>query len=98
MDDLRQMHNTRSAGARNVRDTNRSDVLGWTKRISSTTKSLVLLLCMLCLAGAIIIARDENIWVEGERKHWQWLDFLFLLSFVKVGISIVKYIPQVKKI
>jgi len=27
-------------------------------------------------------------------SRWQWIDYLYFLSFVKVCISIVKYIPQ----
>lgn len=64
----------------------------WTARISSTTKCLILLLLFLCIAGAISVA-CTNISIG----YWggQWIDYLYFLSFVKVGVSIVKYIPQV---
>lgn len=30
-----------------------------------------------------------------DKSHFNWLDYLYLLSFVKIGISLIKYIPQV---
>lgn len=71
-------------------------LLYWTNRISSTTKFLVLILLVVCVAGAIIVACHVSIWIVGERSQWQWIDYLYFLSFVKVGISILKYIPQVR--
>mmetsp|Transcript_10477 Transcript_10477/g.30824 ORF Transcript_10477/g.30824 Transcript_10477/m.30824 type:complete len:382 (-) Transcript_10477:163-1308(-) len=35
------------------------------------------------------------VWRVGPGKGLLWLDFLYLLSFVKVAISVTKYIPQV---
>ncbi|KAL7437222.1 hypothetical protein ACHAXH_005506 [Discostella pseudostelligera] len=70
-------------------------LLYWTNRISPTTKFLILILLVVCVAGAIIVACHVSIWIGGERSQWQWIDYLYFLSFVKVGISIVKYIPQV---
>ena len=71
-------------------------LLYWTNRISPTTKFLILILLVVCVAGAIIVACHVSIWIGGERSQWQWIDYLYFLSFVKVGISIVKYIPQVR--
>ena len=34
----------------------------------------------------------------GGGDMWQWIDYLYFLSFVKVGVSVVKYIPQVSLI
>jgi len=67
----------------------------WTKRISSTTKWLILLLLLMCVAGAIMVACNVNITYWGGGDQWQWIDYLYFLSFVKVSVSIVKYIPQV---
>jgi len=67
----------------------------WTKRISSTTKVLILLLLTMCVAGAIMVACNVNIACWGGGDQWQWIDYLYFLSFVKVGVSFVKYIPQV---
>ena len=69
----------------------------WTHRISSTTKFLILLLLLMCIAGAIMVACDVNFSYWGGGDQWQWIDYLYFLSFVKVGVSIVKYIPQVRK-
>eukprot|EP00579_Thalassiosira_antarctica_P025570 CAMPEP_0202023462 /NCGR_PEP_ID=MMETSP0905-20130828/51942_1 /ASSEMBLY_ACC=CAM_ASM_000554 /TAXON_ID=420261 /ORGANISM="Thalassiosira antarctica, Strain CCMP982" /LENGTH=646 /DNA_ID=CAMNT_0048585845 /DNA_START=130 /DNA_END=2067 /DNA_ORIENTATION=- len=69
----------------------------WMQRISSTTKCLLPLLLLVCIAGAIMVACNVNIGYWGGKKDrwWQWIDYLYFLSFVKVGVSIVKYIPQV---
>ncbi|KAL7539397.1 hypothetical protein ACHAXR_010729 [Thalassiosira sp. AJA248-18] len=67
----------------------------WTQRISSTTKCLILLLLSMCVVGAIMVACDVNIGYWGGGDQWQWIDYLYFLSFVKVGVSVVKYIPQV---
>ncbi|KAL7549504.1 hypothetical protein ACHAWF_012771 [Thalassiosira exigua] len=60
----------------------------WTRRLSSATKCVVPLLVATCVAGAIAVACDAG----GKR---QWIDYLYFLSFVKVGVSVVKYVPQV---
>jgi len=62
-----------------------------TPHISPTTKYFILLLLLLCIVLAILVACNVNIGSWGG----QWLDYLYFLSFVKVGVSIVKYIPQV---
>ena len=67
----------------------------WTRRISSTTKILILLLLSMCIAGAIMVACNVQVTYWGGGDQWQWIDYLYFLSFVKVGVSIVKYIPQV---
>ena len=88
--------NSRSTGTSTDNTHNKDTMLGWTSRISPTTKFLILLLLVLCLAGAIIVACNVTSWVDGEPSRLQWIDYLYFLSFVKVGISIVKYIPQVR--
>ena len=35
------------------------------------------------------------IWISPETAVFNWLDYLYLLSFIKIGISLIKYIPQV---
>jgi hypothetical protein len=88
--------NTRPTGP-SIDITNQKDiVLHWRRRISSTTKFLILLLILLCLAGAITVACHIPFGIGGAWTQWQWIDFLYFLSFVKVGISVVKYIPQVR--
>mmetsp|Transcript_13230 Transcript_13230/g.28086 ORF Transcript_13230/g.28086 Transcript_13230/m.28086 type:complete len:276 (-) Transcript_13230:78-905(-) len=68
----------------------------WTRRISSTTKCLISLLLLLSIVGAIMVADNVTIpWGGADATTWQWIDYLYFLSFVKVGVSIVKYIPQV---
>lgn len=66
----------------------------WSQRISPVTKIFVSVLLFTCIIGAIFVTTDwdTSIWGRGD---WQWIDYLYFLSFVKVGITIVKYIPQV---
>ncbi|KAL7461793.1 hypothetical protein ACHAXS_002198 [Conticribra weissflogii] len=66
----------------------------WTQRISPVTKILVSMLIFTCLIGAVFVAIDSQTGILGG-GDWQWIDYLYFLSFVKVGITIVKYIPQV---
>lgn len=40
-------------------------------------------------------SKRQKIGYWGGGDTWQWIDYLYFLSFVKVGVSIVKYIPQV---
>ena len=55
--------------------------------ISFTSKFLMIILLKFCIAGVLLVL----VW-----STWQWIDYLYFLSFVKVCISIVKYIPQVR--
>ena len=68
------------------------------QKISSTTKVLILLLLLTCFTGAMMVASNEYIGIFGGEGQWQWVDYLYFLSFVKVGVSIVKYIPQVREL
>jgi hypothetical protein len=88
--------NSRSEGTSTDNTYHKDTMLGWTSRISPTTKFLILVLLVVCLSGAIIVACNVTSWVDREPSQWQWIDYLYFLSFVKVGISIVKYIPQVR--
>ncbi len=91
------IQNTRPTGP-SIDSTHQKDtVRDWRRRISSTTKFMILLLIMVCIAGATIVACQTPFGVGEEWTQWQWIDFLYFLSFVKVGISIVKYIPQVRQ-
>ena len=67
----------------------------WTQRISSTTKILIVLLLFICTIGAIMVECKIGLGYWGGGDMWQWIDYLYFLSFVKVGVSVVKYIPQV---
>ena len=71
----------------------------WTKRISSMTKFLIGVLILICTCYVILIANDVGVssWRGGggEGEQPNLLDFLYFLSFVKVCITVVKYIPQV---
>ncbi|KAL9184989.1 hypothetical protein ACHAXT_002766 [Thalassiosira profunda] len=67
----------------------------WTRRISFTTKCLILLLIAMCVVGAVMVACDVNVGYWGGGDQWEWLDYLYFLSFVKVGVTLVKYVPQV---
>ncbi|KAL7428173.1 hypothetical protein ACHAXM_001311 [Skeletonema potamos] len=59
----------------------------WTKRISYTTKILIGALTLTCIGFGSTIAANVG--------QSNLLDFLYFLSYVKVGITTVKYIPQV---
>eukprot|EP00986_Skeletonema_menzelii_P001279 scaffold338_cov155-Skeletonema_menzelii.AAC.13 len=61
--------------------------LRWTKRISSTTKILIAVLILTCSSLGSFIATNVG--------SLNLLDFLYFLSYIKVGITAVKYIPQV---
>eukprot|EP00970_Alexandrium_tamarense_P009674 scaffold1942_cov197-Alexandrium_tamarense.AAC.6 len=74
---------------------NSIDEQHWTKRISSTTKCLIFLLLLSCAGGVVMVATEANITYWGGGEQWQWIDYLYFLSFVKVGVTTVKYIPQV---
>ncbi|EED88424.1 hypothetical protein THAPSDRAFT_269820 [Thalassiosira pseudonana CCMP1335] len=45
--------------------------------------------------GIVMVATEANITYWGGGEQWQWIDYLYFLSFVKVGVTTVKYIPQV---
>jgi len=66
----------------------------WTKRISSTTKILIVLLLFMCIAGAIMVGCNIQVSYWGGGDRWQCIDYLYFLSFIKLGVSVVKYIPQ----
>lgn len=53
--------------------------------MSSPTKVLI----VITVIGALIVAASA-IWGSA-----QWIDFLYYLSYIKLGISFVKYCPQV---
>ncbi|KAL7517530.1 hypothetical protein ACHAWX_002449 [Stephanocyclus meneghinianus] len=53
--------------------------------ISCATSCLILILLTFCMVGVLMVV----CW-----SKWLWIDYLYFLSFVKVCISIVKYIPQ----
>ena len=57
------------------------------QNMSCTSKILMIILLKFCIVGVLLVL----VW-----SQWQWIDFLYFLSFVKVCISIVKYIPQVR--
>ncbi len=61
--------------------------LRWTKRLSSTTKILVVVLFLTCIVFGILVTTNAG--------PWNLLDFLYFLSYIKVGITTIKYIPQV---
>lgn len=54
--------------------------------ISWTSRCLMIILLKFCIVGVLLVL----VW-----SRWQWIDYLYFLSFVKVVISVVKYIPQV---
>ncbi|KAF9336436.1 hypothetical protein BG006_008717 [Podila minutissima] len=53
--------------------------------VSSPTKVLI----FITVAGALIVAASA-IWGSA-----QWIDFLYYLGYIKLGISFIKYCPQV---
>ena len=70
----------------------------WTKRIACTTKVLICILIITCIGFGISIASHAAQHQKQQQQQQQQLnllDFLYFLSFVKVGITLIKYIPQV---
>ena len=68
----------------------------WTKRISCTTKILICILIITCIGFGISIAiHATQHQKQQQQQQLNLLDFLYFLSFVKVGITLIKYIPQV---
>lgn len=55
--------------------------------ISCISKFMMIVLLKFCIVGVLLVL----VW-----SQWEWIDYLYFLSFVKVFISVVKYIPQVR--
>ena len=58
----------------------------WTKRISPTTKTLIPVLVLSCTIYGSFIAANIG--------PFNLLDFLYFLSYIKLSITTIKYIPQ----
>jgi cystinosin len=57
----------------------------WLRRPSMLYLVCILLLWIGLVGPALVVYSDA----------WHWLDYLYMLSFIKVLISLVKYVPQV---
>ncbi|GKZ00624.1 hypothetical protein MPSEU_001014500 [Mayamaea pseudoterrestris] len=55
---------------------------------------------VICVLLTIIILTPTIVVSTGDGALWQgwtltWLDYFYLLSFVKIGVTLIKYVPQV---
>lgn len=55
------------------------------KRPSKIIVAVIVLVLMLCAVYPVLVIYNL----------FSWLDYLYVLSFVKIGISLIKYMPQV---
>jgi cystinosin len=67
----------------------------WSSRQAQGTSRLisyliVVLLCVMLLTPALVVS--SGTW---HRWTFTWLDYFYLLSFVKIAVTMIKYIPQV---
>ena len=53
--------------------------------------AIILLILLLCSSYPCLIFATK----KQTHSPFNWLDYLYLLSFIKIGISLIKYIPQV---
>lgn len=65
------------------------------KQRPSWTATAVCCCVIACAAVYAGIVATEQAAGVGEKEGLTWLDFLYFLSYVKVGTGIIKYVPQV---
>jgi cystinosin len=58
-------------------------------RLSKPISLVIASILTICAVYPVLL------WLTHDSKKFNWLDFLYMLSYVKVGISLIKYIPQV---
>jgi cystinosin len=61
------------------------------KSLSIWTRYFLIFSSALCFSFAGLVLHS----VGGSSNEFQWIDFLYMLSSLKLAISIIKYIPQV---
>lgn len=73
-------------------------------RLSKPIQWVIVAIFVVCTMYTVLVADFTTTQIRNDtarRYHddsigrFNWLDFLYLLSFVKIGISLIKYIPQV---
>jgi len=60
-------------------------------KLSKSVVFIIVGILMVCATYPVLIWATRN----SSKDTFNWLDFLYVLSFVKIGISLIKYIPQV---
>ncbi|XP_053690817.1 cystinosin homolog isoform X2 [Sabethes cyaneus] len=54
------------------------------QRVSYTTQGIFSIFAIIIIISGILVGT----------MHWHWLDFLYTLSYIKLAITLIKYIPQ----
>jgi len=63
-----------------------------TTRLSKPVMFVILGIIILCIGYPLLVVLGTDSSID---NHANWLDFLYLLSYIKIFISLIKYIPQV---
>ena len=75
-------------------------------RLSKPIRVLIVGIAIICTGYPLLVVlskihrkgykpNNNQYYLEGTLGKFNWLDFLYLLSYVKIFISLIKYIPQV---
>mmetsp|Transcript_41675 Transcript_41675/g.46517 ORF Transcript_41675/g.46517 Transcript_41675/m.46517 type:complete len:316 (+) Transcript_41675:59-1006(+) len=68
-------------------------------KLSKQTILIIVIILGLCTVYPLLIVfythRRNNVGDDDDIGIFNWLDYLYILSFVKIFISLVKYVPQV---
>jgi cystinosin len=57
--------------------------------LSKPIASVIVVILTICIVYPVLL------WMTHDAKKFNWLDFLYMLSYIKIAISLIKYIPQV---
>ncbi|MGK3746542.1 MAG: cystinosin [Bacillariaceae sp.] len=68
-------------------------------KLSKPTKFIIVFILSVCAVYPLLVVTHRgraNVGYEDDAiGRFNWLDYLYILSFVKIFISLIKYIPQV---
>jgi len=67
----------------------------WNNRTSGLVLVFIAGSISCCIIYGILIEGNQNASESQKKGNLNWLDFLYLLSYLKVMITIMKYVPQV---
>ena len=71
------------------------------QRLSKPIISIIILILSIATIAALVVLTNQShkkdfySVEQGVVTTFNWLDYIYLLSYIKIGISIIKYIPQV---
>ncbi len=71
---------------------------GYTKptvKVWLSVKIFIFLAVVVCIIYSIIIPIvGDGMWVLGDSNIWTWLELLYFVSYIKLIITFIKYMPQ----